>query len=426
MLSQIVFSVLLVIAIYFFAKSVRQIRKNILLGKDYEPNTSTSWRWKNMTKVALGQGKMVRRPLAGFFHILIYVGFVLINIEMLEIIIDGIFGTHRIFWKPLGGLYEVSIAFFEILAVLVLVSCIVFLFRRDVVKLRRLNMKEMNGWPKLDGRLILYIEMVLMLALLFMNAADLNFQKNSSMPISSLVSPLFENMETSSLHVIERTAWWFHIVGVLIFLNYVPYSKHLHIFLAFPNTYYASQKPSGSFEVDESIKTEVGLMMDPGVTPPENYEPPTSFGVKDVTDLSWKNLLDAYTCTECGRCTSSCPANQTGKLLSPRKVMMDTRDRLEELGFTQIKKGEVASDNKSLHDYISEEELWACTTCNACVDACPVQINPMEIIVKMRQFKVMEESKAPSEINVMFGNVENNGAPWQFSAMDRANWTNES
>lgn len=378
-----------------------------------------------MARVALGQSKMVKRPIAGFFHILIYIGFVLINIEVLEIILDGIFGTHRLFQEPLGGLYNIALAFFEILGVLVIIACIVFLIRRDAIKLRRLNMPEMKGWPKLDGRLILIIELVLMVALFTMNAADRAFQASSSIPISSWIAPLFDGFSDSALHIIERTAWWIHIVGILIFLNYVPYSKHLHIFLAFPNTYYARQKPSGVIENNAAITTEVNLMMDPSATSPEGYEAPTSFGVKDVTDLTWKNLLDAYTCTECGRCTSVCPANQTGKLLSPRKVMMDTRDRLEEHGKHIDAKADASTDTKTLHDYISTEELWACTTCNACTEACPVQINPVEIIVGMRQYKVMEEAVAPTEINNMLSNLENNGAPWQFSAMDRDKWTKE-
>jgi heterodisulfide reductase subunit C/nitrate reductase gamma subunit len=422
---QIIFVVLLGIATFFFVKSIKTIRRNIFLGKPFTPDSSPKFRWKNMGRVALGQSKMVKRPIAGFFHILIYIGFVLINIEVLEIIIDGIFGTHRLFQAPLGGLYNTALAFFEILGVLVIIACIVFLIRRDAIKLRRLNMPEMKGWPKLDGRLILIIELVLMVALFTMNAADRAFQASSSMPISSWIAPLFDGFSDTSLHIIERSAWWIHIVGILIFLNYVPYSKHLHIFLAFPNTYYARQKPSGVIENNPAITTEVNLMMDPAATPPEGYEAPTSFGVKDVTDLTWKNLLDAYTCTECGRCTSVCPANQTGKLLSPRKVMMDTRDRLEEHGKHKDSKAEDTADAKTLHDYISAEELWACTTCNACTEACPGEINPVEIIVGMRQYKVMEEAIAPTEINNMLSNLENNGAPWQFSAMDRDKWTKE-
>ena len=424
-ISQILFILVLLTAIYFFAKSIKTIRRNIFLGKDFTPDSEPAFRWKNMGRVALGQSKMVKRPIAGFFHILIYVGFVLINIEVLEIIIDGIFGTHRIFQSPLGGLYNTSLVFFEVLALLVSVACVVFLLRRDVVKLKRLNMPELKGWPKLDGRMILIIELVLMLALFVMNATDRPFQAATSMPVSSFIAPLFDSFSNESLHVIERGAWWAHIVGIFLFLNYIPYSKHLHIFLAFPNTYYAKQKPKGQFDNIDAVTTEVNLMMDPSAAPPEGYEPPTSFGVKDVTDLKWKNLLDAYTCTECGRCTSVCPANITGKLLSPRKVMMDTRDRAEELGKHIDSKQESAHDGKSLHDYISTEELWACTSCNACTEACPVEIDPLEIILKMRQYKVMEEASAPSEINGMLTNLENNGAPWQFSAMDRDKWTQE-
>lgn len=424
-ISQILFIIVLLAAIYFFVQSIKTIRRNIFIGKSFTPDSEATFRWKNMGRVALGQSKMVKRPIAGFFHILIYVGFVLINIEVLEIVIDGIFGTHRIFQSPLGGLYNAALVFFELLALLVAIACIVFLFRRDVVKIKRLNMSELKGWPKLDGRLILVIELALMLALLVMNATDRPFQQASTMPISSLLAPLFEGFSDSTLHVVERSAWWAHIVGILIFLNYVPYSKHLHIFLAFPNTYYAKQRPQGQFDNIEAVTTEVNLMMDPSATPPDGYEPPTSFGVKDVTDLKWKNILDAYTCTECGRCTSVCPANITGKLLSPRKIMMDTRDRAEELGKHIDAKTDAEHDGKSLHDYISAEELWACTSCNACTEACPVEIDPLEIIIKMRQYKVMEEASAPAEINGMLTNLENNGAPWQFSAMDRDKWTRE-
>jgi len=422
---QIAFLLVLAVATYFFVKSVATIRRNILLGSNYTPNSTPSFRLGNMMRVAMGQSKMVVRPVAGFFHILIYVGFILINIEVLEIILDGIFGQHRLFSQPLGSLYNIAIGFFEILAFLVILACVVFLFRRDVIKLKRLNTLELKGWPKVDGRNILLIELFLMLALLVMNASDRAFQSQSSMPISSFIAPLFDNISVSSLHVLERTAWWVHIVGILLFLNYIPYSKHLHIFLAFPNTYFAKQQPKGKFSNIEAVTTEVNLMMDPAATPPENYEPPSSFGVKDIIDLSWKNLLDAYSCTECGRCSSVCPANITGKMLSPRKIMMDTRDRADELGKHIDSKPENMHDGKSLHDKISKEELWACTTCNACVEACPIEINPLDIIMQMRQYLVMEEASAPTEINNMLTNLENNGAPWQFSAMDRAKWASE-
>ena len=350
---------------------------------------------------------------------------VLINIEVLEIIIDGLAGTHRIFMSPLGSLYTAAVGFFEILGVMVLLACVFFLTRRYISKVPRLNMKEVQGWPVKDATNILVIEIVLMLALLVMNATDLHFQQETSMPISSLLAPLFSGMSESTVHIIERVAWWGHILGILAFLNYLPFSKHFHIILAFPNTYYSDLNPKGKFTNMESVTTEVKLMMDPSALPPDNYEPPTSFGVKDVTDLTWKNLMDSYSCTECGRCTSVCPANITGKLLSPRKVMMDTRDRLEEVGKNIDKNGKFEDDGKNLHSYISNEELWACTTCNACAEACPVNINPVDIIYGMRQYLVMEQSQAPTELNGMFTNLENNGAPWQFPPSDRGNWTQE-
>jgi len=386
-------------------------------------------RIKTMLRVAFGQSKMGARPVPAFFHLLIYVGFVLINLEVMEIMIDGLAGTHRVLQGPLGALYPIMLGFFEILGALVLISCLAFLYRRHIQKLFRLNMPEMKGWASKDATYILIIEIVLMAALFVMNATDRSFQLSTggSMPISSFLAPLFENIGDQSLHTIERGAWWFHILGILAFLNYLPFSKHFHIILAFPSTYYSRLDPKGSFANMSSVTTEVNLMMDPSAPTPEGYEPPTSFGAKDVQDLSWKNLMEAYSCTECGRCTSECPANQTGKLLSPRKVMMDTRDRLEEVGKNiDSNKGEFVDDGKNLHSLISKEELWACTTCNACAEACPININPMEIIFQMRQYLVMEQADAPSELNNMFSNLENNGAPWQFSPADRANWTQES
>ncbi len=418
-----------------FAGRVQFIRRNILLGKDVDLSDNPAARWKQMLWVAMGQSKMVKRPVAGFFHILIYAGFVLINIEVLEILIDGLLGTHRFFAHYLGSIYDVAIGFFEVLALGVLVACVVFLGRRFVTKVPRLQMSELKGWPMKDATIILVVEIVLMGALLKMNAAEQVLVKRGEMvghgsfPVSQYLIGFFDGFSTGSVHMIERICWWFHFVGIVVFLNYVPYSKHWHIIMSFPNVYYTPLKPKGSFENLDYVTTEVKLMMDPAAQPPDGYEPPTGFGAKDVQDLTWKNLMDAYTCTECGRCSSVCPANQTGKLLSPRKVMMDTRDRLEEVGNgmdAAKKAGNPVEgrfeDGKDLHSYISTEELWACTTCNACAEACPVNINPVDIIVQMRQYQVMEKSAAPSELNNMFTNLENNGAPWQFNQMDKANW----
>ncbi len=423
-LPQFIFLLLLVSASYLFARNIGRIRRNILLGKDADYSDQKEKRWKIMAKVALGQSKMVVRPIAGFLHILVYIGFVLINIEVLEIVVDGILGTHRFFEPYIGSLYTFTIAFCEVLALLVLVACVIFLTRRYIQKLPRLNSTEMKGWPIKDATIILVVEIVLMTALLVMNATDKHFQEIANLPISSWLVPLFAGFSDSSLAIIERTAWWGHIIGIFMFLNYLPFSKHFHIILAFPNTWYSRLSPAGEFANNASVTTEVQLMMDPSAVPPEGYEPPTSFGVKDVQDLTWKNLMDAYTCTECGRCTSNCPANLTGKKLSPRKIMMDTRDRLETVG-SLIDSKQDTNDGNDLHSLISAEELWACTTCNACVEACPVNISPVEIIMGMRQYLVMEKSEAPAELNSMFANMENNGAPWQFPPSDRANWRNE-
>ena len=425
MISQIAFLIVTTIAVYFCAKSVARIRRNIFMGKKEDRSDRPSERLKTMMLVALGQSKMTKRPLAAFFHIIVYVGFVLINIEVLEIIIDGVAGTHRIFEPLLGSLYGITIGFFEILGLLVIIACVVFLIRRNSGAVKRFSGVEMKGWPIKDANYILMIEIVLMIALLIMNAADHNFQNTYSMPVSSWFAPMFSGISENAAHTIVLTAWWFHWIGILLFVNYIPYSKHLHIFLAFPNTYYSSLDPKGKFKNMESVTTEVKLMLDPNATPPEGYQPPEGFGAKDVTDLTWNNLMNAYSCTECGRCTSSCPANTTGKLLSPRKIMMDTRDRMEELGELKAINGADYHDGKTLHDRISSEELWACTTCNACVEACPVNISPVDIIMQMRQYLVMEQSSAPSELNGMLTNLENNGAPWQFSGSDRGNWAGQ-
>ena len=433
MISQIAFIIILTAASYIFYKKMVSIRRNILLGRDIDLSDNSSERWKTMAMVAIGQGKMFTRPLAAVMHIFVYVGFILINMEVLEILIDGVFGTHRIFASPLGIIYDGAMAFFEILAFLVIVACVVFLFRRYIVKVKRFSGFEMRAFPVKDATTILFVEIVLMSCLLLLNAVDKNLQnlqaehyiQAGTFPISSFIVPMFSHMSVDSLEMIERIAWWGHIIGILLFMNYLPYSKHFHIIMAFPNTYYSNLNAKGKLNNMESVTTEVKLMMDPSAQPPEGYQAPTSFGVKDVTDLTWKNLMDAYTCTECGRCTSVCPANTTGKLLSPRKIMMDTRDRLEEVGANIDKNKTFVDDNKNLHDYISEQELWACTTCQACVQICPVNINPMEIIVEMRRFKVMEQSSAPQELNSMFTNIENNGAPWQMAQSARFDWSQE-
>ena len=372
---------------------------------------------------------MGTRPIPAILHFIVYAGFILINIEVLEIIIDGLFGTHRVL-SVLGPVYDLAIGFFEILALLVFIACAIFLARRYIQRVPRLNSPEMDGWPRMDATYILVIEIILMGALLKMNACDQILQQTNdhyvqagSFPVSQYLTGFFSQMSESTLIIFERTFWWLHIIGILFFLNYIPFSKHFHIVLAFPNTYYSNLEEKGKFSNMASVTNEVQMMLDPSKADP-NAPPPESFGARDVTDLTWKNLMDAYTCTECGRCTSECPANITGKLLSPRKIMMATRDRLEEVGRNLDSKGKDFKDDKDLHSYISKEELWACTTCNACAEACPVNINPMDIIYQMRQYLVMEKAEAPNELNMMFNNLENNFAPWQFPPTDRDNWKN--
>ena len=438
-LPNIVFALILLVGIVFFTRNVKKLIRNISLGKSVDVNDNKPQRWRNMAKIALGQSKMVVRPIAGILHILVYVGFIIINIEVLEIILDGLLGTHRLF-AGLGVVYDVLIASFEILAFLVIVAVIVFWIRRNIIRLQRFMKPEMKGWPKNDGNMILYIELVLMFLFLTMNAADFKLQQlgavhyteAGSFPISQFIVPLFDGMAAQTLVFIERSAWWLHIVGILFFLNYLYYSKHLHILLAFPNTYYGNLEPKGKFKNLDSVTQEVRLMMDPDAdpyaAPVEGAAEPEKFGASDVTDLNWVQLLNAYTCTECGRCTSECPANLTGKKLSPRKIMMDTRDRLEEVGKNlDANQGKFVDDGKQLlDDYITREELWACTSCNACTEACPVSIDPLSIIMDMRQYLVMEQSAAPADLNNMMGNIENNGAPWPFNQMDRLNWKDES
>ena len=431
MISQLIFGIIFIAALVLFYKNASKIYRNIKLGKATDRSDRPAERLKIMLLVAFGQKKMFKRPIPALLHLFVYVGFVIINIEMLEIVIDGLFGTHRVLADVLGGFYDFLIFSFEILAFLVLLGCVVFAIRRNILKVKRLNQSELNNWPKTDANLILTAEILLMAAFLTMNAADFKLQLLNvdgyhavgSFPISSYLVGILPD-SASSLIAIERFSWWFHIIGVLAFLNYLPISKHLHILLAFPNTYFSNLEPKGELNNMPSVTDEVKVMLDPSLPPPSGD--PSRFGVKDVQDLTWKNLLDAYTCTECGRCTSSCPANITGKLLSPRKIMMDTRDRVDEVGKNIDKNGSFIDDGKSLLDtYITREEIWACTSCNACVEQCPVNINPLEIIIGLRQFAVMEESQAPSSINNMFSNLENNGAPWKYSQADRANWTNQ-
>ncbi len=437
-IDNILFAALLLVGIGFFVKNIQKIIRNIKLGKDIDRNDNPSERWKNMAMIALGQSKMVKRPVAGILHVIVYLGFIIINIEVIEIIIDGLFGTHRVL-SVAGSIYDVLIGAFEILAFLVLISVIIFWTRRMILQIPRFWNKEMKGWPKNDALYILYFEMVLMSLFLIMNASDYSLQqlgaehyiKAGSFPISYFIAAWLPQ-DIHTLVLLERGAWWLHIIGIFIFLNYLYYSKHLHILLAFPNTYFANLNPKGKFNNLEAVTNEVKMMLDPNADPfaaaPEtaDEEVPDKFGASDVTDLNWVQLMNAYTCTECGRCTSSCPANQTGKELSPRAIMMKTRDRLEEVGANIDKNGAFVEDGKQLlNDYISPEEIWACTSCNACVEECPVNIDPLSIIIDLRRYLVMEQSAAPQELNMMMTNIENNGAPWQYNQMDRLNWKDE-
>ena len=418
----IIFVLILITSLGFFIRNINRLRRNINIGNGQtEPITNKPERWRNMLRIALGQSKMVTRPIAGTLHLIVYLGFIIINIELIEILIDGIFGTHRIF-SSAGLLYGFLIGSFEVFAVLVLISVIIFWIRRNIIRIKRFREVEMKGWPKLDADLILYFEILLMSLFLLMNATDVEFQNmNNGNIISSFIYPFFSDYSIDTLHVLERSFWWTHIVGILIFLNYLYYSKHLHIILAFPNTFYGSISKIGRLNNMKSVTNEVNIMMGKPVESENSND--VKFGASDVTDLSWLQLLNAYSCTECGRCTSVCPANITGKKLSPRKIMMDTRDRIEEVGKNIDKHGEFISDDKKLlGDYISREELWACTSCNACVEECPISIDPLSIIMDMRRNLVMEESSAPNELNNMMNNIENNGAPWPYNQQDRLNW----
>ena len=432
---QVLFVFLTGFAIWFFIKNVKIISRNISMGTDVKMHGNTAERWRNVLLLALGQKKMFKYPLVAFFHFIIYAGFIIINIEILEIILDGILGTHRLFAPALGSLYDFLINTFEFLALGVIAVCVIFLYRRNVQKVDRLNRSELDGWPRSDANFILVMEIVLMSLFLTMNASDKALQllndphypQTGNFFLSGLITPVFANLEAGTLIAVERTAWWLHIVGVLFFLNYLPYSKHLHVVLAFPNAYYASTLPMGRFTNMPDIQNEVLYAMQPELAPTTaGDQVPGKFGAKDVPDLSWKNLMDAYSCTECGRCTAACPANITGKKLNPRKIMMDTRDRMEEIGKNITKNKSFVDDGKTLlRDYITEEELRACTTCQACVEECPVSINPLDIIVQLRRHLIMEESNAPQEWNTMFSNTENNFAPWKFSPDERDKWREE-
>lgn len=433
MFSTIAFAVLSLGGIGFFTWNVLKIRQNILLGRDVNRSDNSSERWKTMILVAFGQKKMFTRPIPALLHLVIYASFVITQIELIEIFVDGLSGSHRIFREYLGGFYTFTISFIEVLSLLTFFVTIAFLARRNLLKLPRFTMSELKGWPMKDANLILIFEIILLSCIFTMNGADEVLQaKSYGFAVSQYLGPiLFGGIKSNeTLHLLEQIGWWGHIFMVFVFLNYLPFSKHLHILLAFPNTYFSNLESKGRFSNMESVTNEVKLMLDPNAdpyaAPAAQSDVPQRFGAKDVIDLTWKNLLDAYSCTECGRCTSSCPANITGKKLSPRKIMMDTRDRLVEVGEGIRKNGKEYQDGKSLlGDYITEEEIWACTSCNACVQECPVNIDPLSIIVDLRRYLVMEESKMPTELTGMLTNIENNGAPWQFSPIDRLNWANE-
>ena len=435
-LPNIIFSFLLVISLGFFGRNIKKLIRVINLGKPVDRSDNPAKRFSNMIRIALGQSKMVTKPISGALHVIVYLGFIIINIEVLEILIDGITGSHRFFSKYFNtSIYNFLIASFEIFALLVLISVIIFWTRRNLIKIKRFLSSEMKGWPKFDADNILYFEVVLMMLFLSMNATDLILQERNfegyysagSFPVSSFMVPIFDSFTTSTVFLLERIFWWSHIIGIFFFLNYLYYSKHLHILLAFPNTYYANLEEKGKFDVLESVKNEVLLMFYPEKAS-LNHQSVDKFGASDVLDLNWVQLMNAYSCTECGRCTSECPANLTGKKLSPRKIMMDTRDRLEKVSKNiSNNNGKFVDDGDRLLDnYISKEELWACTSCNACVEACPINIDPLSIIMDMRQYLIMEESSAHPDLNNMMNNIENNGAPWPYNQQDRELWIQET
>lgn len=432
-IQQILFIALAAFAIWLFAKNVGIIRRNIFLGKAEDLSDNPSKRWKNLILLAFGQKKMFRNFPVAIMHFIIYAGFIIVNVEVLEIVLDGMLGTHRLFLPYIGVLYTFLINFFEILALSVLVVCVIFLIRRNVIRLNRFISKDLNGWPRSDANYILFTEIILMTLFITMNSTDRalqlqgaeHYHDTGNFIFSGIIAPLFSGFSQSTLIVLERSCWWMHIIGILAFLNYLPYSKHLHILLAFPNAYYAKLEVDGKMDNMQTVQNEVKYMMQPELAPASAGDTPIKFGAKDIFDLSWKNLLDAYSCTECGRCSTACPANQTGKLLSPRKIMMDTRDRLEAVGKNINTHKEFKDDGKNLFSHITIEELRACTTCNACVQECPVSISPLAIILELRRSLIMEDSNAPQEWNTMFSNIENNFAPWKFSPDDREKWKEE-
>lgn len=432
---QILFALLSIAAVWLFTKKAKELRRNILLGRDADYSDNKGLRWKNVLLLAFGQKKMFKKPMVAFMHFIIYAGFIIINIEVLEIILDGILGTHRLFAAPLGFIYTALINSFEFLALGVLLVCVAFLVRRNIMKLKRFIHRDLDGWPRSDANYILITEIVLMTLFLTMNSADTLLQQRGygeyanhatgNFFFSQWLQPLLNGFSDQALVAIERTAWWLHIIGIFAFLNYLPYSKHLHVLLAFPNAYYARLDPQGKMKNMPEVQKEVLYAMQPELAT-SDAAPPARFGAKDVFDLTWRNLLDAYSCTECGRCSEACPATKTGKALSPRRIMMKTRDRAEDVGKIINQQGEFKDDGKTLlHDYISVEELRACTSCQACVEACPVAISPLEIILDLRRSLVMEESNAPAEWNGMFSNIENNFAPWKFSPEERDKWAEE-
>ncbi len=432
-LPQLIFIILTGLSVWLFTKNIIRIRKNIFLGKPEDLSDRKNLRLRNLLLLALGQKKMFKNKLVAVMHFIIYAGFIIINIEVLEIVLDGLLGHHRLFLGTLGSFYTFAINFFEILAFGVIAVCVVFLARRNISKLKRFMSKDLNGWPRSDANYILIAEIILMSLFLTMNATDRALQLSGSAHyhdtgnfiISGIFAPLFSGFSEGTLMGIERTCWWLHITGIYVFLNYLPYSKHLHVILAFPNAYYGRLEPLGEMDNMISVQNEVKYMMQPELAPADAAAPP-KFGAKDIFDLKWKNLLDAYSCTECGRCTAACPANITGKKLSPRKIMMDTRDRATAVGKNIDKNGNFADDGKTLlNDYITVEELRACTSCNACAEACPVSINPLEIIYELRRSLIMEDSNAPQEWNGMFTNIETNFAPWKLSPDDRDKWAAE-